>query len=89
MQKSRVWQKGKKCLQKNCILKGLENFAKNRFSEKKNLWELLDARVLHIPLLLIPFAPVLRVSEIIKKGTYTARAHTHDENRLVHIYLSF
>jgi hypothetical protein len=45
MQKSRVWQKGKQILQKNL---DLENFAKNLFSEKKNLWELFDARVLHI-----------------------------------------
>jgi hypothetical protein len=27
----------KNCLQKNCIFKGLENFVKNRFSEKKSL----------------------------------------------------
>jgi hypothetical protein len=44
--KSLVWQKGKKNLQKNGIFKNLENFAKNRFSEKKSLG-LLDARVLH------------------------------------------
>jgi hypothetical protein len=46
-QKSRVWQKGKKFLQKNWIFGDLENLAKNSFSEK-NLWKLLDARVLHI-----------------------------------------
>ena len=37
VEKSRVWQKGKKILQKNLIFKDLENFAKNCFSEKKSL----------------------------------------------------
>jgi hypothetical protein len=37
VQKYRVWQKGKKFLQKNWIFRDLEN-----------LGELLDARVLHI-----------------------------------------
>ncbi len=40
-------EKGKIFLQKTWIFRDLENFAKNCFSEK-NLWELLDARVLHI-----------------------------------------
>jgi hypothetical protein len=46
VQKSQVWQEGK-FLQKNRIFRDMEDFAKNHFSEK-NLWELLDARVLHI-----------------------------------------
>jgi hypothetical protein len=37
VKKSRVWQKGKKILQKNLIFRDLENFAKNRFSENKSL----------------------------------------------------
>ena len=37
VQKSCVWQKGGKNLQKNWIFRDLENFAKNRFSEKKSL----------------------------------------------------
>jgi hypothetical protein len=37
VEKSQVWQKGKKFLQKNLIFRDLENFAKNRFSEKKPL----------------------------------------------------
>ncbi len=41
----RVWNK--KFLQKNWIFRDLENCAKIGFL-RKNLWELLDARVLHI-----------------------------------------
>jgi hypothetical protein len=37
VQKSCVWQKGKKILQKNGIFRDLENFAENRFSENKSL----------------------------------------------------
>jgi hypothetical protein len=36
LQKSRTWQKGKIFYRKTEFL-GLENFAKNRFSEKKSL----------------------------------------------------
>jgi len=39
--------KGKNILHKNLIFRDLENFAKIVFL-RKNLWELLDARVLHI-----------------------------------------
>ncbi len=37
VQKSCVWQKGEKNLQKNWIFRDLENFAENCFSEKKSL----------------------------------------------------
>ncbi len=47
VQKSWVWQTGKNFLQKNWIFRVWENLAKNVFM-RKNLWELLDARVLHI-----------------------------------------
>ena len=62
-QKSRVWQKGKIILQKNWILRDLENFAKNCFSEKKSLgtsWRKSSTNFFNqrkILLLLIPFAP--------------------------------
>jgi hypothetical protein len=45
VQTSLVWQKGKFFYRKTEFLR---TFAQNSFSEKKNLWELLDARVLHI-----------------------------------------
>jgi hypothetical protein len=37
VEKSQVWQKEKKFLQKNLVFRDLENFAKNRVSEKKSL----------------------------------------------------
>jgi hypothetical protein len=37
VEKSRVWQKGKKFLQKNLIFRDLENFAKIVFLRKKSL----------------------------------------------------
>ncbi len=65
VQKSWVWQKGKLFLQKTEFLGTWKILQKTLFL-RKNLWELLGARVLHIfkisakfPLLLIPFAPNL------------------------------
>jgi hypothetical protein len=55
--------KGKKMLQKNWTFRDLENFAKNRFPEKKFLgtsWRKSSTHFWNqrkIPLLLIPFAP--------------------------------
>ncbi len=63
VQKSRVWQKGKNFLQKNWFFRDLENFAKNRFSEKKSLgtsWRKSSTHLWNqgkIPLLLIPCTP--------------------------------
>jgi hypothetical protein len=61
VQKSWVWQKGKKIYIKTEFLRTLTILQKIFFL-RKNLWELLDARVLHFfeisaKLLLIPFAP--------------------------------
>ncbi len=68
VQKSCVWQKGEKILQKNLIFRDLENLAENRFyCMRKNLWDLLDARVLHIfeisakfRFFLYPLHPILK-----------------------------
>ncbi len=55
VQKSWVWQKRKIFLQKNWILRDLENLAKNCFSWCKSSTHFLNQH--KIPLLLIPFAP--------------------------------
>ncbi len=77
VQKSRVWQKGKKCLQKNWIFRDLENFAKNRFSEKNSLgtsWRKSSTHFWNqhkIPLLLIPCTPNFKeifFSTLIRDG---------------------
>jgi hypothetical protein len=47
VQKSRVWQKGKKNYRKTEFLGTWKILQKIVFM-RKNLWELLDARVLHI-----------------------------------------
>ncbi len=63
VQQSQVWQKGKTFLQKNWILRDLENLAKNSFSEKKSLgtsWRKSSTHFWNqrkIPLLLIPCTP--------------------------------
>jgi hypothetical protein len=63
VQKSQVWQKGKKILQKKWSFRDLQNLAKKRFSEKKSLetsWCKSSTHFLNqrkIPLFLIPFAP--------------------------------
>ena len=57
VQKSRVWQKGKKLLQKNWVFRDLENLAKKRkiLSLCKSSTHFWNQR--KIALLLIPFAP--------------------------------
>ncbi len=47
LEKSRVWQKGKKFCRKTLFLGTWKILQKIVFL-RKNLWELLDARVLHI-----------------------------------------
>jgi hypothetical protein len=77
VQKSRVWQKGKKLLLKNWIFRDLENFAKNHFSEKKSLgtsWRKSSTHFWNqpkIPLLLIPCMPNFerkKISTLIRDG---------------------
>jgi hypothetical protein len=47
VQKSQVWQKGKNCLQITEFL-GTWKILQKIIFLRKNLWELLDAKVLHI-----------------------------------------
>ncbi len=78
VQKSWVWQKGKIFLKKNWIFWDFfkENFAKNRFSEKKSLgtsWSKSSTHFLNqrkIPLLLIPCTPNFekKISTLIRDG---------------------
>jgi hypothetical protein len=81
VQKSCVWQKGKIFLQKNKIFRDFcKNLANNRFSEK-NLWELLDARVLHSFSTLIRDGAVfleVRSNKIETVQYFKAKPKSHD-----------